>query len=90
MLGVALLIAVISILCFTTAGRWVAEDAADNLDESIEKTRVWWRQFWCGLRGHGEMMRHFQNGRLSVRCDRCWAVSPGVEFAPGVRKGEGR
>lgn len=35
-----------------------------------------WRQFWCGLRGHTDVL-HYERSRLMMRCTSCGHDSPG-------------
>jgi hypothetical protein len=85
MLGVAFLIVVIALGCFTHDGRRWVEDSSDGLDEWLAKARISWRQFWCGLRGHGAMVRYREGRRIGVQCSNCWQISPCVEFGQPVK-----
>ena len=53
----------------------------------VRWTMSWGRQALCGLRGH-EMVRHFQPGRLSLRCLKCGAETPGwtIDVRPAFRR----
>jgi hypothetical protein len=44
-------------------------------------------RFLCGLSGH-ELLRHFELDRLSLRCARCGAQTPGwnIDVKPAFRK----
>jgi hypothetical protein len=48
----------------------------------------WGRRALCGLRGH-EMLRHFEPGRLSLRCFMCGAETAGwtIDVRPEFGRG---
>jgi hypothetical protein len=47
------------------------------------------RQFFCGLGGH-DSLRHFERGRMSLKCVQCGHETPGWEVGPPTTRRVGK
>ena len=43
-------------------------------------------QLFCGLSGHDELMRHVENGRMSLQCMSCGHETPGWDLTAGSHR----
>lgn len=84
-------IAVCLVVLTDTVGRFVGLAAtgrgATTTGGPLARIRAFVRRLWCGLAGH-DMVRHFEPGRLALRCLRCGAQTRGwtLDVKPAFRR----